>query len=108
MLFAHDATAGLLEPALQYGAFGLCVMLSTLLGLAMKSQSAQSKLVLQVLRETSHVIALNTTTIETVSDSVARHDAAAVQRGDKIESKLEILHNKLLTRKCIALGEQGS
>ncbi len=81
-MFAADSLDPLMQPTMQYGAFGLCLVLCGMLAWQMRSAAAQSKDVLDVLRETSRVITLNTTAIQTVGDSVAQHDVAASKRHD--------------------------
>lgn len=101
MLFAHDATNTLMEPALQYGAFGLCVLLCGVIVMLIKASNTQGKAVLEVLAETSRVITLNTTTIETVGDSVARHDAAAAKRHDDARAEFRALHDVVIGKLAV-------
>lgn len=95
MLFAHDVINSLTAPVLQYGAFGLCLVAFWIIRKQINVSAAQSAAVLQVLRETSDVIARNTATIEKVESSVTRHEDAAAKRHDAAVAAFEAMQSKV-------------
>lgn len=98
MLFAHDATS-LMEPYLQYGAFGLCALLIGVL-------SWGGKRSFDLFERIGRIIERNTNTIDKINDSIDRHETAANERHEAAQSAIYSMRDKLMTRPCIAKIEQ--
>ena len=94
-MFAADP---LMQPYMQYGAFGLCFVLLGMLGWGMRTVVALFRDVVQALRETSRVIEANTKTIDSIGDGQARHEQTASERHKESQTAFWALRDTVIDR----------
>ena len=103
MLIAADVlqptVTSLLDPVMQCGfaAFALILLVVLVWG---------GRRLLIVLSDNSRVIEANTQTIQKVSEGVDVHEEHAERRSEEVKAALYAMRDKLMTRPCIASGEQ--
>ena len=91
MLFAHDAITTLMDPVMQCGFAGFAL---TLLGFLFWGV----KRLLSAFENNGRVVEANTKMMETINDTLSRHDTGAVTRHRESQTAIHDMREKLIAK----------